>query len=397
MEDQSIEVLSQFYPAYRWEYLSWYDREVLRHVYKHGGFYNAHAHLDRAYTLEDKYLRHIGTTAIEASNLPLSVKQNLVGDLHRGMAYTKENLRERMSYAIEMQVAHGTTQIDTCIDATPDLPEEGLLAIHVALELKNQFKERIAIRIAPNPIFGFKEKSGRWEVFKEAAKISDFLSLLPEKDEFNNPATRDGKIGFREHIRKGLELACELGKETQLHLDQSNIPSETGTETLLEGLRWLPRPQFEEGQSAIKIIHMISPSAYAEERFSRLVDCLLEYNVGVIICPTAAISMRQLRSVESPTHNSIARMLELIKRKVPLWIGTDNINDVFVPQGDGDMLTEIKMGGHGIRVATPSIWAKLVTGTQLNAVDIATVGRVLHEDKKSCLKVGPPGWHPAVE
>lgn len=397
MENKDNEVLSQFYPARRWEYLSWYDQEVLRHVYPYGGVYNAHAHLDRAYTLEDRYLRHMGTTPLEASNLPLSVKQNLVGNLHEGIAYTEENLRERMTYAIEMQIAYGTRRIDTCIDAAPKLPESGLIAIRIALELKEKFKDRIAIRIAPNPIFGFKEKSGRWEVFKEAAKLCDFLSLLPEKDDFDNPLKRDGKIGFRKHIRMGLELACELGKEVQLHLDQANIPSEKGTATLLEGLRWMEQPFIGEGIPSVKIIHMISPSAYPEEQFALLVDGLLEHNVGVIICPTAAISMRQLRSVESATHNSIARMLELIKRKVPLWIGSDNINDVFVPQGDGDMLTEIKMGGHGIRIATPSIWGKLLTGTPLNEVDISTVGRILHEDRKACLKVGPPGWQSALE
>ena len=36
-----------------------------------------HSILDRAYTLADKYLEHIGTTPLKASNLPLSVKQNL--------------------------------------------------------------------------------------------------------------------------------------------------------------------------------------------------------------------------------------------------------------------------------------------------------------------------------
>lgn len=396
MEDPLNEALSQFYPARQWKYLSWYDQEVLRQVHTYGGFYNAHAHLDRAYTLEDRYLRHMGTTPLEASNLPLSVKQNLVGNLHEGTAYTEENLRERMSYAIETQIACGTTRLDTCIDAAPKLPENGLIAIRIALELKEKFKDRIAIRIAPNPIFGFKEKSGRWEVFKEAAKLSDFLSLLPEKDDFENPHNRDGKIGFRKHITLGLELACELNKEVQLHLDQANVPSEKGTETLLEGLRWLSLPDIGGKYPSVKIIHMISPSAYPEDRFARLVDRLLEYNVGIIICPTAAISMRQLRSVESATHNSIARMLELIKRKVPVWIGTDNINDVFVPQGDGDMLTEIKMGGHALRIATPSIWAKLATGTPLNEVDIATVGRILHEDRKACSRVNPD-WRPAVE
>jgi hypothetical protein len=61
------------------------------------------------------------------------------------------------------------------------------------------------------------------------------------------------------------------------------------------------------------------------------------------------------------------------------------------------MLTEIKIGSHASRFATPSIWAKLATGTTLNNVDIATVGRVLHEDRKVYTSVAPLGWRPAVE
>ncbi|MCK9351881.1 MAG: hypothetical protein WCT49_03445 [Candidatus Paceibacterota bacterium] len=392
VETITDEVLSQFYSARNWKYVSEYDKMVLNQVFERGGFYNAHAHLDRAYTLDDIYLRHIGRTSIEASNDPLLVKQNLVGDLHTGVAYTEENLRARMSYAIEVQMALGTTRLDTCIDATPDLPEDGLLAIRIALELKEKYKDQIKIRIAPNPIFGFKEGTGRFTVFKAAAKLADFLSLLPEKDGNEH----DPK--FRQHIRKGMEIACELGKEVQLHLDQANLPNEEGTLTLLEGLRWIDKPKIEgHAGPTIKIIHMISPTAYSEDRFAKLIDQLLEHNAGVIICPTAAISMRQLRSLEAPLHNSIARMLELIKRKVPLWLGTDNICDVFVPQGDGDLLTELKMGGHAIRIAMPSIWSKLSTGTPFNDVDITTVGRALHEDRKAYLKVAPFGWTPAVE
>ena len=391
MENPTNDVLSKFYSAHNWEFISEYDKMVLIPVHERGGFYNAHAHIDRAYTLGDQYLSHIGTTSIEASNYPLSVKQNLVGDLHTGLAYTEENLRERMSYTIQRQIAFGTTRLDTCIDATPDLAEDGLIAIRIALELKEKFKDKILIRIAPNPIFGFKEGTKRWETFKEAAKICDFLSLLPEKDGNEN----DPK--FRLHIKKGLELACELEKEVQLHLDQANVPTENGTLTLLQGLKWLDQPKIPGTGPSVKIIHAISPSAYEEDKFSRFIAQLMEHHVGIIICPTAAISMRQLHSIEGPLHNSIARMLELIKMKIPLWLGTDNICDVFVPQGDGDLLTEIKMGGHAIRIAAPSIWAKLATGTTLNAVDIATVGRILHEDRKACLKVAPKGWVPAVE
>ena len=107
--------------------------------------------------------------------------------------------------------------------------------------------------------------------------------------------------------------------------------------------------------------------------------------------------MRQLRSLDGPIHNSIARVLELIKRKVPIRLATDNIADVFVPQSDGDMLTEIKIGGNAVRMAAPSIWAKLATGRHPNNVDIATVGRIMYEDRKACMNAGPEGWIPAFD
>jgi cytosine deaminase len=382
--------------------MPWYDQEILRYVEEQGGFYNAHAHLCRAYTLQDHFLRHIGTTPIEASNLPLEVKQNLVGDLHRGVAYTEENLRERYRYALRLQIAYGTTRIDTNIDATPDLPEDGLLAIRVLQEVREEaeFKDKILVRIAPTPIFGFKtdrkDRPTRWEVFEAAARISDYLSLLPEKDDFANERDRDGKIGFKQHIRRGVELACDLGKEVQFHLDQMNVPGERGTERMLEMLEGLDQPKLTTSGPSVWIIHMISPSADTEAEFARTIEKLRRLNVGVIVCPTAALSMRQLRSIRAPTHNSIARLAELIKSRVPIRLGTDNIADVFVPQSDGDMLTEIKIGGHAVRMAPPNIWAKLASGQPPNSVDITMVGRMLHEDRKACIAADST-WQPAIE
>lgn len=377
--------------------LSPYDRMLLETVQSHGGFNNAHAHIDRADTLGDEYLSHINTTSLEASSLPLSVKQNLTGDLHRGLAYTEDDLRKRMTRVINRLISYGTTCLTTCIDATTGIAEDGLLAFRVASELKEQFADQIKIEIGPNPIFGFKTGSGRWEIFVEAAKKADFLSALPEKDAFIDSRDQDGKVGFRRHLRMVIGLGCELQREVHIHLDQANDPKEVGTETLIEGLRWIDQPQIPNHPGpAIWVIHMISPSAYSEERFCRLVDGLLELNIGLIVCPTAAISMRQLRPIDAPIHNSIARVLELCKRKVPILMGSDNICDVFVPQGDGDMLTEVKAGGHVTRFAIPNVWAKLVAGVPLNEVDRTTIGRVLYQDRKAFCGVNP-NWVSAVD
>jgi len=377
--------------------LSLYDRMFLEEAQKYGGFNNAHTHLDRGDTLRSEYLSHINTTPLEAAALPLRAKQNLTGYLHTGLAYTEDDLRKRMTQLINRLIECGTTRVASCIDATPDIREEGQLAFRVALELKEQFAGQIKIELGPNPIFGFKEGSGRWEAFAKAAEKADFLSALPEKDDFSDPYKRDGRIGFRKHLRMVMDLACKLKKEVQIHLDQANDPTEAGTETLIEGLRWIDQPQIPNHEGpTVWAIHAISPSAYSESRFARLIDGLLSCNIGVIVCPTAAISMRQLRPIEAPMHNSIARMLELLKRKVPILLGSDNIGDVFVPQGDGDMLTEVKMGGHSLRFAPPHVWAKLAAGVPLNEVDRATIGEVLYQDR-SVFKSINPDWIPALD
>jgi cytosine/adenosine deaminase-related metal-dependent hydrolase len=361
--------------------MSIYDELLLEAVKKHGGFYNAHAHLDRTNTLPPVYLQHINLTPMEASSYPLSVKQNLTGDLHKGLAYTAEDLRTRMSDVLLRLADYGTTGVATCIDVAEDISEKGLLAMDIALELKEEFDGVLDLRIAPNPIFGFKEGTKRWEIYKKAAKMADFLTTLPEKDSYLDPRDRDGRIGFRQNIRKVIELGCELGKEVHLHLDQANDPREVGTISLIEGLRWMDKPP------GVWAIHSISPSAYDETDFRYVVDGLLEHGVGVIVCPTAALSMRQLRPIQAPMHNSIARVLELIVNKVPVRIGTDNICDVFVPQSSGDMLTEMLVLGHAVRFANPDVLGKLAAGVELTDVDREIVQRTLNEDHAAYRKV----------
>lgn len=369
---------------------------------KLGGFYNAHAHIDRAGTLEPRYLTHVNTTPLDISTATLRAKQDGVGDLERGEAYTEANLRERMRREFERQIAFGTRKIDTCIDATPEIAEDGLLAIRIARELKDEFVGRLEIGIAPHGVFGFKDDTRRWEIYKEAANEADFLSALPEKDDFLHVSSREGKIGFRSHVRRVIELGASLGKRVDLHLDQMNSPHESGTEILLEGLgrnpvdTWLNVPKMPDGSPGLRAVHFISPSAYAEERFARLLDFLEAHNIGVTVPPSAGISMRQLRPIVAPTHNSIARVLELVKREIPVYLGTDNICDMFVPAGDGDMLTEVKIAAHAVRFYTPSIWAKIACGDSLNNTDRERVGRALYQDKKVFLE-HDQNWQPAVD
>ena len=116
-------------------------------------------------------------------------------------------------------------------------------------------------------------------------------------------------------------------------------------------------------------VHMISPSAYEEPRWERLVERLLECNVGVIVAPSAALGMRQLRGIKAPTHNSIARVLDLAAAGVPIRLGSDNVCDMLSPSSTLDLMSEVYCLTAALRFYQQDILAKLATGTLLSADD----------------------------
>ena len=373
MEQNEPKDMSEFCYA-----MSEYDELLIDSVKALGGFCNAHSHLDRNSTLSLSYLQAVGIDPVEGASLPLRAKQNLTGELHKGPAYRPEDLKTRMMESLNRQCSMLTRTVATMVDATPDLPDDGLMVINIANEIKREMKDKIDLKVGAHPIFGFR-KQERWEVYREAAKKCDFLGGLPEKDE---PPT-DGRIGFKQHLKRILLLGQELKKPVHFHVDQANDPKETGTETLIEAVEWIGAPEIKGSNSpTVWAIHAISPSNYNQKRFNKLVDGLLKNNIGVICCPSAALSMRQLRPVKSPIHNSMARILEMVEAGVEVRIGTDNICDVFVPSSDGYILTEIKILSNAIRFYIINVLAKLAAGKRLNEMDKEMIRRSLAADQE---------------
>jgi cytosine deaminase len=341
-----------------------WSRSLERTVREFGGWVNAHTHLDRANTLAPEFLQHANIDPVGAAGLSLPVKQILVGELHKGLGYRSDNLYTRMREELERMAAMRVREVTSFIDATPDI---GLVAIEQAVRLRAEFKDRLALKIAVSPIFGFKNPKvnpDRWEVYKQAAKVADVLGGLPVRDR------AEGRVGFDGHVRMLLELAHDLGKPVHLQVDQDNDPREEETEQLVQAVRWLGSPKVpgEEGPT-VWAVHAISPSCYDEARFQRLVENLRKYNVGVICCPTAALSMLQLRPMLTPVHNSIARILDMVLAGVTVRIGSDNICDIFMPNGDGSVRSEIWVAATALRFYHAMVWAKIACAVPPNEGD----------------------------
>lgn len=329
------------------------------------GAIDFHCHLDRAWTYLNDYWLHAQLSTDVIPLRSLAAKQNMVGDLHRGPAYQPDELKVRMDSVIQEKYDAGERALWAVIDTAPD--DVGTLAIDTALTLRGKWlRKGFDLRVGAYPIFGFKTpNSDRERIIREVAPRVQFACGLPERDE-----RKGHTVTFERHIRTLLEIGCEHRIPVHIHLDQTNTPWERGTERLIEARKFCDAPVVDgETGPTVWAVHVISPSCYNQDRFRRLVDGLLEYNIGVVVCPVAGCSMRQLDAYNTPTHNCIARVLDLINAGISVRLGTDNIGDAFVPTWKATIDRETLVLSNLLRFYDFAIYRKLLLAQELTDVD----------------------------
>lgn len=359
-----------------------YER-LRRAIRAEGGLFNAHLHLDRAGTLDEAYLAHTDFRILEQSYRSLHEKHSRIKDIHTGRAYDADDLRARVSACVDAMVAAGTVRADTMVDCTAD--RVGFSALETLGRIRDERAGSIALKLGAYTPFGFTDaEPAAWELMVEGARRADFIGSLPEADDVDDYPDH---IGFDEHLRRVLALATDLGKVVHVHTDQLNHPDERGTERLIEAMRRHGGPASPDGEPMIWAVHMISPSTYDEARFERMVAGLLEQNIGVICCPSAAIGMRQLRPRLTPTYNSIPRVLELVAAGVHVRLGSDNIDDICSPSTTPDLVDEVFVLSAALRFYHPGILAALAAGRRLDDAERAFVREHLASNEREIAKV----------
>lgn len=348
-----------------------------------GGLHNAHLHLDRANTLDDGYVDHGRLQVLESSHISLQKKHSLISTVHAGPAYDAADLDRRMSETVAVMVAANTRLADTMVDVTADRVGTEALALTKALAASHA--DRITIRAAAYTPFGFRDaEPERWRIFEEGVKQADFIGSLPEADDVQDyPAN----IGFEEHCHRMHDLAGRGGKMLHVHVDQTNSPGENGTERLLDVVRKAGVLSDSNGLPLIWVVHMVSPSAYDEARWQRLVGGLIDCNIGVICCPSAAIGMRQLRGIATPMYNSIPRVLELAEAGVPVRLGSDNVADMCSPSTTADLVDEVFVLSAAVRYYKIEILARLACGLPMEADHRAAIAEHLRRNDQEMDKL----------
>merc|ERR1719409_2039305 len=281
-------------------------------VRQRGGWSNHHAHFDKAYLISPANLA-LGFADMEKKwELYRHLKEN----------YTHEDLVERIARALQVVVDQGSQYCRSMVDADSII---GLKPIHAALEVKERFKGKIRFEIGVQPLEGLLHEASRKQ-YIEACKLADFCGGLPSRDRGQE----------EKHLDIVMQTAKELNKMVEVHVDQENNPLQNETELLC-------LKTIEHGmQGRVYGIHSISVSAKDESEQDRIIALVKKADVGIVICPSAALSMKML-PMQSPLHNSIGPFVKLINAGVRTYLGIDNIADLFMPVVDGDMWTEVRM------------------------------------------------------
>ncbi|MEM6394339.1 MAG: amidohydrolase family protein [Planctomycetota bacterium] len=277
-----------------------------------GGLANHHAHFDKAYLISYDNLK--------LSQVDMQKKWELYKYLKEN--YTLADLTERIARGLDKMIDQGATYCRTMVDADATVK---LLPIKAALRVKEMYADKIRFEVGIQPLQGVLEEDS-WKVVQEACEMADYVGGLPSKD---RPTPE-------KHIDRIFALANKLDKPVDVHVDQENNPREDETELLA-------RKTIEHGlQGKVQGVHSVSLAAKSEAEQDRIIQLCLDADMGIIICPSAAISMKQL-DMTAPLHNSIAPFPKLHAAGVRTYLGVDNIHDLFMPMVDGDLWTEARM------------------------------------------------------
>jgi len=292
--------------------VSYYDlkQEIIQKIKKNGGWVNAHAHIDRAYTITKENFHYTKASLQEKWELNNELKQTSSIDV----------IYSRMAMAIENMLEQGVSCLGTFIDVDQYIEDK---AIKAGQKIRDTYKKDITIVYINQVHYGVLDKTARkW--FEIGAEFVDIIGGLPERDK--------GKEA--EHLDVLFSTAKKMSKMAHVHIDQYNEPNQHDTELLA-------KKTIEHGlKGKVVGIHGISIGAQKKEYREQLYKLMKEADLMMVASPLGWIDTRR-NEILMPFHNALTPVDELIPAGMTVAIGTDNIADIYKPFTDGNMWEEL--------------------------------------------------------
>lgn len=292
-----------------------------------------HLHIDKS--------KNIDVNLLKQSQVHMKQKWHLMKNIKKN--YNEKDLKKKMLSTTVNLHNQGCKHMRTFIDVDNIV---GLKLLHYAIDLKKYWKQyNVDLQIGTQLLNGL-ETQENIDLFYKAADLVDFLGCLPSRD--SDPS---------KHLEIVFDKALELNKPVEAHLDQCNIPSEKETELFCDFVE-----QYDY-QGKARAIHSVSLACHPIEYQKKIAQKMYNLDIGLIVCPSAAISMTQHNEFYAPIHNSIAPVKLLLEEGVNIGLGVDNVEDIFMPFCDGDLLFELRLLAESERIYRPDVLESIASNT----------------------------------
>ena len=268
-------------------------------------FADLHLHADRAFARGPRPPRSLA----DAVELVREIK----------LAATEETVRERAARLFERALKHGSLRLRTHVDVDEVIGER---ALHGVLAARAAVAGTLDVEIVAFATNSCDPATADGEARLRAA-VAEGADLLG-----GVPAFHADPVSSVERL---LDLAAELDRPVDVHVDEASTPDGFTLETLADAT-------VAHGlEGRVTASHACALAVIDAAAARRTIEKVAAAGITVIALPALNLYL-QGRGDGTPRVRGLTLVRELLAAGAPVRFGSDNVSDVFYPYGDADPL-----------------------------------------------------------
>lgn len=280
-------------------------------------FIESHVHLDTCLTAGEPVWNQSGTLfeGIQCWSL-------------RKKTLTKQDIKDRVRRAVQMQAQHGVQFVRTHVDVT----DPTLVAMEALLELREELRDTIDIQVVAFPQEGIDSFPNGRQLMETAVKMgADAVGAIPHFE-----FTREYAV---DSVNFCVELAEKYDKLVDVHCDEIDDEQSRGLEVLAARA-------YESGlKDRVTASHTTAMHSYNNAYVTKLMRLLTMSEINFVSNPLVNTHL-QGRMDTYPKRRGITRVKELLAAGINVSFGHDDVFDPWYPLGTGNMRDVVFLGLH---------------------------------------------------
>ena len=204
--------------------------------------------------------------------------------------------------------------------------------LKAVMAVRDKYKDVLEIQIVAFPQFGLADNPESVDIMRQAMQIgADLVGGVPHREKDMDKAAS--------HIEIAFDIAQTNDADIDMHVDETDDPYWHTLELLAE-------KTIDAGyQGRVTAAHCCAMAAWDEKLFQRVLGKLVDAKIN--ICTNTPVNLViQGRATGNPTRRGIARVKDLLEAGVNVTCGQDDLQNMFYPFGNMDMLSVANFVAH---------------------------------------------------